>query len=132
MHGLFFFPLFAFLVVGFFGGFCFVSFGFLKMTLTLFIKLFSSRNALHQRDAGRLPGYREKRELPGTMRPSPEGPGAGLARYRSAWRTAGLQLPDGKAQPRRGKPELPPRNKPNGTGSEEGKGHPEVQFKNVV
>lgn len=33
------------------------------MTLTLFIKLFSSGNALHQRDAVRLPGYHEKREL---------------------------------------------------------------------
>lgn len=42
---------------------CFVFSGFLKMTLTLFIKLFSSRNALHQRDAVWLPGYREKREL---------------------------------------------------------------------
>lgn len=46
---------------------CFVFSGLLKMTLTLFIKLFSSRNALHQRDAVWLPGYREKRELQVTM-----------------------------------------------------------------
>lgn len=59
----FFFFSFAFLVVGFFWGFCFVFFGFLKMTLTLFIKLFSSWNALHQRDTVWLPGYREKREV---------------------------------------------------------------------
>lgn len=63
---------------------CFVFPGFLKMTLTLFIKLFSSRNALHQRDAVWLPGYREKRELASDNADlSLEYPGSVLAQYKS-------------------------------------------------
>ena len=68
------------------GGGCFVFSGFLKMTLTLFIKLFSSRNALHQRRSlvARLPG--EKRTPNDNADLFLEDPGSMLAQYKSTSR----------------------------------------------